>query len=1537
MSHALASKKQPAPAKAAPAVRTSADSAVDVGEPAGLPQFLQPGGQANVQRAGQAGSPPPASAAGAGGGPSQRGSVQQIASAGLRGTASPLPHFARIQQSFGRHDISNARAHVGGAAVAANERLGSSAYTRGAAIAFRRAPDLKLAAHEAAHVVQQRRGVQLKGGVGEENDVYERQADAVAEKVVAGESAEATLDAGASGGAAGTAVQKACACGGTCPSCRAEHDAEAPIQLKLEVNATRQFESAALAAAPALEAGAPSQPAGGKAAAAPAPETAGAGGSTAEGGATGGDALEAAEATEAAGETTAPAEETPRGGEPACKGGGGLMARRYTEDYEEPPEGKEPDQEPTDPEPTQSEEEMDSDSPEPEQRDVCPIEQAIDSQAGVAAPPGAGGGSAPGGGAAGATPPPPGAPGGAAAAPSGGGGPTSGEGEATAGGAAAGTTAGGAGAAAGAAPTAAMSKAAASNAGAAQTAEASMDGAIAQTEAQRAAALTAYEAASAGLHRSSQSAQGLGGAVRFVPSATTEAERAKESNAGERASAFFAEALARVNAAVRLAQEAPDRLGSLAEGIKASIGASIETQKARISSRIASARNAALAQAESARAAVIAQHDAMIAPMQAQTEAAIVMLVGEHASATEQIDTLETDGLDRISTLYADSREAHEQKGVTVGGEAIARGEEYVNAYEQFKIHRKDGFWAGYLTDRRAEAQQKAAREVAKGYKKSLEKAAKQQARAAMQGRSKDRCGLIAAARRARGTLDAQLDALIPALESGLEQAMQAAAASRDQLLGSIDDALSGTLRTLAEQERSQRQAADDTGYLQQVAIEQAAHAAAASVQTSVSQAVVSIDQALREVRGAFVGSVALEPQSLQPLLARMSTAFGGGIEGLLERAEEGIVLAETSLGQTGARALTALAGVADSSDEQATAVSEGFSGSIGALIAGAIASFAQQMAQYTAQVTTTSSSGADGFSQVRTGFEQSVTTTTAAVESALADSAQRLDDSLHDSLRGMDCEVDKQAMKAASKEQPAWKSVVAIILIIAVIVVVALVIGPAVIGAVGAAASALGASAAAASAIGAIVGGAIVGAATSATIQVINNWSSGQDLLQGVGRAAIMGAIGGAFGGGAGFLIGKYATSAVAQFALNIAADAVLEIGTELVTGEFSWEALGMAVLMSAVTGGFGELGPVKRIQARSQAFGARAGAAVRPRTETPTPRAPSAEVGAAPKPTEAAPTPRPAEAPAAPKAAEAAPAPRAAEAPGAPRPAEAGAPEGARGQGEAPAARPTAPEAGAPAPRPAAAEAPAAPRATHQDAPEIEPGVVGKQTLPDGHEVKVLSDGRVVRCSDGCGELRLRYADDPDVLAQISRIEAIPDPKVKAKQAAELQRRLNHRDLSDADLDNLIRSNPKGTADQPSLGDELRFERYRRGGGKITEFDSWLRISRGGRAGGPGHSAKQQELIAQPDAVPEWRVPGTDRYADAYWPHGPDGKPVIHQIGGKNPSRGDPIMREREAIADIRKALGDDVDIWFHDKNNPTAPPIKNPDKLPNWGPVK
>ncbi|MBP8808988.1 MAG: DUF4157 domain-containing protein [Kofleriaceae bacterium] len=131
-----------------------------------------------------------------------------VARAGVAGGGGALPHGDTIARAFGPdHDLSSVRAHVGGAAAAAARGLGAMAYATGHDVAFADEPDLFTAAHEAAHVVQQRHGVALRGGVGAAGDRYEREADAVAEAVVAGRSA-APLLAGYRDGGGAPAVQR---------------------------------------------------------------------------------------------------------------------------------------------------------------------------------------------------------------------------------------------------------------------------------------------------------------------------------------------------------------------------------------------------------------------------------------------------------------------------------------------------------------------------------------------------------------------------------------------------------------------------------------------------------------------------------------------------------------------------------------------------------------------------------------------------------------------------------------------------------------------------------------------------------------------------------------------------------------------------------------------------------------------------------------------------------------------------------------------------------------------------------------------------------------------------------------------------------------------------------------------------------------------------------------------------------------------------------------------------------------------------------
>lgn len=170
-----------------------------------------PGKQTLVEQAAHAFSAPVQMREAQGGEADGPGEMNVHALAG-RGTATAggsLPYFDIVQAAFGHHDISGLIAHTGEEAGETAKGMGAKGYTAGRHVVLGPDSDLFTVAHEAAHYVEQRHGlVNLAGGVGAVGDVHEQRADAVAAKVVAGESAEGLLDeyvgkGNAKGGGAG--------------------------------------------------------------------------------------------------------------------------------------------------------------------------------------------------------------------------------------------------------------------------------------------------------------------------------------------------------------------------------------------------------------------------------------------------------------------------------------------------------------------------------------------------------------------------------------------------------------------------------------------------------------------------------------------------------------------------------------------------------------------------------------------------------------------------------------------------------------------------------------------------------------------------------------------------------------------------------------------------------------------------------------------------------------------------------------------------------------------------------------------------------------------------------------------------------------------------------------------------------------------------------------------------------------------------------------------------------------------------------------
>lgn len=118
---------------------------------------------------------------------------QTLAARGFEEPAQRLPHLDVIQRAFGSHDIRSVKAHVGGNATSAARALGAEAYAHGGRVVFSRRPSLHTAAHEAAHVVQQRNSLSAASLTGAASAVHERRADEIATAVVRGQDVERLL------------------------------------------------------------------------------------------------------------------------------------------------------------------------------------------------------------------------------------------------------------------------------------------------------------------------------------------------------------------------------------------------------------------------------------------------------------------------------------------------------------------------------------------------------------------------------------------------------------------------------------------------------------------------------------------------------------------------------------------------------------------------------------------------------------------------------------------------------------------------------------------------------------------------------------------------------------------------------------------------------------------------------------------------------------------------------------------------------------------------------------------------------------------------------------------------------------------------------------------------------------------------------------------------------------------------------------------------------------------------------------------------
>ncbi|MBE9127623.1 MULTISPECIES: Hint domain-containing protein [unclassified Coleofasciculus] len=828
-------------------------------------------------------------------------------------------------------------------------------------------------------------------------------------------------------------------------------------------------------------------------------------------------------------------------------------------------------------------------------------------------------------------------------------------------------------------------------------------------------------------------------------SAFLEQQRAAASSM---ASGFLADGAGRVQTITALGQTITPSIQSAAESAKAVIMAGIEQQRAAVTTQIAQVRAQAQSEAQATLAQIGSQHQAAVAAIGQATTTARGKVGTGYTTALTTVDERESNQLKRIDELYAQADKAYRAAGTKVGDEAVERGEQTAKGFESQVKGEDDSLLDGPVTDDKLKARAKAARDVAGQYQQGLIEEANKQADEGQKGKSKDLETVRKAATESRQTLESQQKAALDSLNTAQEQALSQAQQAQTSLTESANKTLESTLQSLEQQEAAQLQLLADYGQRQILAIDRDAQKAIASLQDGVNQAASNLQSTLQGFQGEMQGMAAPDPQALSAILAETLGQIDGAIATVQGQLEQGIAGSVQGITQGNQQTLQALTSMGQSAIEESTAAGQGLTATLTGLKQGATNTFTQLQQTHTTTVTKSADTTVEGFGKVTDGVKNLFDQIDKNLENGFKDSAKGLEDGLRGALDKMDADIQKYGDEAAAQVQPRWKGILKIILVIAVIVVVALVIGPAVIGAVGAAAGALGASAATASAVGAIVGGAIVGAASGAVIQMGNNVIDGKNLMDGVGKAALVGAIGGALGGAGGVLgnalvKGAGLTQSLLKVGIDMALDTAGNILGDLASGNpITWEgiltAAGMGLAMSVGMGQLGKIKSIEGIQGKSSQFGegvgGYAGSKVksgfgggidvptggRPDVDLPSVKQPEVEVKTPETEVKAPDT-------------------------------EVKAPET---EVKTPDTEVKAPETEVKAPE---TDTPSG-RTTHADEPEVEPGVVAKEPTADGREIKVTKEGEVLRCTGKCDLI-----DNPEV-------DSISNPKRKAEEAAEL-----------------------------------------------------------------------------------------------------------------------------------------------------------------------
>ncbi len=833
-----------------------------------------------------------------------------------------------------------------------------------------------------------------------------------------------------------------------------------------------------------------------------------------------------------------------------------------------------------------------------------------------------------------------------------------------------------------------------------------------------------------------------------------------------------------------------------ATAARINVRSQMQQQLAKIKAEHTKLKKQAKAKAGSAFATINKNYTSAVSQANAAATSAKSTLDSSFKAESEKLENAYKTQLPKLDGIYTTAADKFKAAGIAAGDYAVTKADNYASTnYDPHVTGIDDSLLDGPLTSDRYEARAKAAREVGKQYRnaeKGLVNAGTEQADKLVNGpgKGKDLQVINENVEKSRQALKQNYDAATKNIDTSLKQTLDQAKKIKSGLTQSAAKTLKATTTGLTSQEKAMLAQITAIGEGQLNNIDKEAMQSSSSMAQSTIDTIDLLVKGINDFKKNITENNAPAAHLLKAALTGATAGFGNATLNINSSFRKAGIQASMAIAKAAQLTVQEMQQLTQTGIDQSNEIYNGLPPVMASLISNAISTFKQLSKDFGENTNNAVTASTKGFAEISGGIDKFFEAYYKSLTDGLDTSSKDIEKAFKESVDAADfiSTIQTEAAKAASEVQPRWKSVLKILLVILVVVLVALVIGPAVIGFVTAGAAALGAGAAAAT-IGAVVGGAIVGAAAGAVIQMGNNIIDGKPLFEGVAKAAIIGAVSGALGG-AGGALGQFITKGaqgIAPALIRFGVDMAFDVGGNIAIEAYeafkdgramNWGeiAKGAAISagMSVGMGNINKLGKfgagVDGIQSKSMKFGEGLGGAAGTKIKTSI----SVDAPAAPKvPNIEAPEVK-VDSPSAPKTTDAPETKVDTEAPKTPKTeAETTAPKTdadlhpkveteVKGKTDSPSTETP--------PKNAAQENPDAVHAQNDE------GVIGKTKTDDGHELKVMENGAIAKCST-CEVLELKYHEElkqPAFKDELDRVKAMPDGDAKVKAAADLEAKL-------------------------------------------------------------------------------------------------------------------------------------------------------------------